>query len=150
MRQYSDDLRSKLIHTWQSWDGSQQELAEWWGVSRSWLQKVIRRWRETGQVQAAPYRHGPVSRVNPQRLTTLVAAHPEDTLAELGRRLRVSAPTVCRWLQRLGLPRKKNRCMPASRTPRACRPCERLGGKPALLWTRSGSSLLMKVVSTWP
>ena len=48
MRQYSDDLRSKLIHAWQNWDGSQQELADWWGVSRSWLQKVIRRWRETG------------------------------------------------------------------------------------------------------
>jgi transposase len=80
MRQYSDDLRSKLIHTWQSWDGSQQELADWWGVSRSWLQKVIRRWRETGQVQAARYRHGPVSRMNPQRLTALVEAHPGATL----------------------------------------------------------------------
>jgi transposase len=40
--------------------------------------------------------------------------------------------------------------MPASRTPRACRPCGQLGGKPALLWTRSGSSLSMKVVSPWP
>ena len=107
MRQYSDDLRSKLIHAWQDWDGSQQELADWWGVSRSWLQKVIRRWRETGQAAAARYRHGPVSRVNPQRLTALVEAHPEATLVELGRRLRVSAPTVCLWLQRLGLPRKK-------------------------------------------
>ena len=107
MRQYSDDLRSKLIHTWQSWDGSQQELADWYGVSRGWLQKVIRRWRETGKTTAARHRHGPGSRVNPQRLTALVEAHSEDTLAELGRRLRVSAPTVCRWLQRLGLPRKK-------------------------------------------
>jgi transposase len=49
MRQYSDDLRGKLIHAWQNWDRSQQELAEWWGVSRSWLQKVLRRWRETGK-----------------------------------------------------------------------------------------------------
>ena len=150
MRQYSDDLRSKLIHTWQNWDGSQQELAEWWGVSRSWLQKVLRRWRETGETAAARYRHGPVSQVNPQRVTALVAAHPEATLAELGRRLRVSAPTVCRWLQRLGLPRKKNRCMPVSRTRHASKPCERPGGKPALIWTRRSSSLSMKAVSMWP
>jgi transposase len=147
MRQYSDDLRGKLIHTWQSWDGSQQELADWWGVSRSWLQKVLGRWRETGQVQAARYRHGPVSRVNPQRVTALVAAHPGATLAELGRRLRVSAPTVCRWLQRLGLPRKKNRCTPASRTRRASKPCERLGGGSAADGIRKSSSLSMKAGS---
>ena len=148
MRQYSDDLRSKLIHTWQNWDGSQQELADWWGVSRSWLQKVVRRWRETGQVQAARYRHGPVSRVNPQRLTALVEAHSEATLAELGRRLRVSAPTVCRWLQRLGLPRKKNRCTPASKTRHASKPCEWLGGGSAAVGIRKSSSLSMKVGST--
>ena len=107
MRQYSDDLRGKLVQAWQHWDGSQQELADWWGVSRSWLQKVLRRWRETGETAAAPYRHGPVSRVNPQRLTAVVEEYPEATLAELGRRLRVSAPTLCRCLQQLGLPRKK-------------------------------------------
>lgn len=66
----------------------------WWGVSRSWLQKVIRRWRETGQAAAAPYRHGPVSRVNPQRLTALVEAQPEATLAECGRREPLYPPEV--------------------------------------------------------
>jgi len=150
MRQYSDDLRSKLIHAWQDWDGSQQELADWWGVSRSWLQKVIRRWRETGQAAAARYRHGPVSRVNPQRLTALVEAHPEATLVELGRRLRVSAPTVCRWLQRLGLPRKKNHCMPASRTPRASRRCGQFGDGSAVVGMRKSLSLSMKAASTSP
>jgi len=73
------------------------------------LQMVLKnsRWRETGEATAAPYRHDPASRVNPQRLTALVEAPPEATLVELGRRLRVSAPTVCRRLQQLGLPRKK-------------------------------------------
>ena len=148
MRQYSDDLRGKLIHAWQNWDGSQQELADWWGVSRSWLQKVIRRWRETGKVTAVLYRHGPVSRVNPQRVAALVEAHPEATLAELGRRLRVSAPTVCRWLQQLGLPRKKNRCMPASKTRRASKPCGPPGGESAVVGIRKSLSLSMKAVST--
>ncbi len=47
MQQYSDDLRRKLIQAWQHWDGNQQELADEWGVSRSWLQKVLRHWWKT-------------------------------------------------------------------------------------------------------
>ncbi|HSU31531.1 MAG TPA: hypothetical protein VLJ11_09865 [Bryobacteraceae bacterium] len=148
MRQYSDDLRGKLIHAWQNWDGNQQELADWWGVSRSWLQKVTRRWRESGKTTAVPYRHGPVSRVNPQRLTALVEAYPEATLAELGRRLRVSAPTVCRWLQQLGLPREKSRCMPASKTRRESKPCGQFGVGSAAVGIRKSLSLSMKAVST--
>jgi transposase len=107
MQPYSDDLRHKLIDAWQNWDGSERELAGWWGVSRSWLQKVIRRWRETGDRHAAHPRHGPVSRVNTQPLAVLLQAHPDATLSELGRRLRVSAPTVRRALRQLGLPRQK-------------------------------------------
>ena len=145
MQQYSDDLRRKLIQAWQRWDGSQQELAEEWGVSRSWLQKILRRWHTTGEAQAASYRHGPVSRVKAQRLAALVQAHPDATLAELGRQLRVSAPTICRALRQLGLPRKKSRYMPVSATRFASRDCERLGARHAVVWTRKGSSLSMKV-----
>jgi transposase len=94
MQQYSGDLRCKLIHAWQNWDGREQELADWWGVSRSWLQKVIRRWRETGDAQAVRHRPGPVSRVDAQRLAALIPAPPDATLAALGRKLRVSAPTI--------------------------------------------------------
>jgi transposase len=147
MQQYSNDLRRKLIQAWQNWDESEQELADGWGVSRSWLQKVIRRWRRTGEAEAASYRHGPVSRVNAQRLAALIQAHPDATLAELGRRLRVSIPTVCRALQQLGLPRQKSHCTPVSATRRASRNYGRLGGKRVVIWTRKSSSLSMKVVS---
>jgi transposase len=146
MQQYSDDLRRKLIQAWQNWDGSEQELADWWGVSRSWLQKVIRRWRETGDAQAVRHRHGPVSRVKTQRLAALIQVHPDATLAELGRRLRVSAPTVCRVLRQLGLPRPKSRCTRVNETRRAFRNCERFGGRHAVIGTRKGSSLWMKAV----
>jgi transposase len=147
MPQYSDDLRCKLIQAWQRWEGSQQELADEWGVSRSWLQKVLRRWHTTGEAQAAPYRHGPMPRIKAQRLAALIQAHPDATLAELGRRLRVSAPTVCRALQQLGLPRKKSLCTPASATHHVSRDCERLGARYAVIWTRNGLSSSMKVAS---
>jgi transposase len=105
--QYSFDLRRKLVEAWQSWDGTQTELAELLGISRSWMQKVLRRFEQTGDLAAPVYRHGPVSRLSEKRLAALVALHPDATVAELGRRLRVSASTVCRALQRMNLPRKK-------------------------------------------
>ena len=137
MGQYANDWRGKLMHAWQQGEGRPQELADGWGVSRSWLQKGLRRWRETGETAAARHRHGPVSPINPPRFTALLPAHRDATLAELGPRLRVSAPTVGRWVQQLGLARQKSRC-------------GRLGGKHAVLWTRESSSLSMKAASLLP
>jgi transposase len=54
-----------------------------------------------------------------------VRATPDITLDDLCTRvtatqgLRVSVPTMCRALQRLGLPRKKRRSTPRSGIPRA-------------------------------
>ena len=58
--QYSDDLRQKLVAAWQAGYGTQAELSEWFGVSLSWVEKVLRRWRTTGQTAARPHRHGPL------------------------------------------------------------------------------------------
>jgi len=106
--QYSDDLRQKLVDAWQAGHGTQAELAEWFGVSLRWVEKVLRRWRRTGQTAAGPFRHGPLPVISPVRLERLVQRHPAATLAELGHHFEVSAPTVCRALQRLDLPRKKD------------------------------------------
>lgn len=91
---YSNDLRRKLLEAWQQWDGTQQELVQLFGVSRSYPQKVLRRWRPTGDMAAPIYRHGPVSRIDLGRLTRLVAAQPDATLAELGAHLHLSPSAV--------------------------------------------------------
>ena len=134
--QYSFDLRRKLVEAWQNWDGTQADLAELLGVSRSWVQKVLRRLEKTGDLAAPLHRHGPVSRLSKKRLAALVAAHPDATVAELGRRLRMSASTVCRALQRMNLPRKKSRCTPVSATRLGCEGYGRVGGRRAVVWTR--------------
>jgi putative transposase len=135
--QYSFDLRRKLVEAWQNWDGTQAELAALLGISRSWVQKVLRRFEQTGDLAAPLHRHGPVSRLSRKRLAALVAAHPDATLAELGRRLRISASTVCRALRQMNLPRKKSRCTPASATRLGCEDCGRVGGRRAVVWTRA-------------
>jgi hypothetical protein len=40
--QYSDDLRQKLVDAWKAGYGTQAELAEWFGVSLRWVEKVLR------------------------------------------------------------------------------------------------------------
>jgi transposase len=126
---YSDDLRRKLVESWLTGEHTQIELAELFHVSLGWVEKVLRRWRESGDTAAAPFHHGRYPLVSPERVRRLVARHDDATLAELGRRLRVSAPTLCRYLQRLGLPRKKRCCMPASAILLVSSGCGRVGDK---------------------
>src|SRR4051812_11138712 len=45
---YSDDLRRKLIEAWESNRDTQRDLADQFGVSLGWVEKVLRRWRDTG------------------------------------------------------------------------------------------------------
>lgn len=134
---YSDDLRAKLVLAWQSGEHTQAELADLFHVSLSWVEEVLRRWRQTGETAARAYRHGPLPTVQPQRLTRLVERYPDATLAELGQRLHVQPSTICRWLQKLKLPRKKRRCMPANATRRALKPCAGIGARAAVVGTQA-------------
>lgn len=116
---YSDDLRRKVIEAYEAGRGSQPDLAALFGVSRGWIQKILRRFRATGETRIGTWRCGPLPKISVPRLTQLVARHPEASLAELGRQLGVSVPTVCRTLQRLGYTRKKNVYVPPSGRRRA-------------------------------
>jgi transposase len=60
--QYSDDLRQKLVDAWKAGYGTQAELAEWFGVSLRWVEKVLRRWRTTGQTAARSVPTRPTAR----------------------------------------------------------------------------------------
>jgi transposase len=142
--QYSDDLRRKLVEAWLAGESTQTELAELFHVSLGWVEKVLRRWRESGDTAAAPFHHGRYPVVSPEHVRRLVARHADATLAELSRRLHVSAPTVCRCLQRLGLPRKKRACLPASAIRLVFGGCGRVGGKGAVTGTRAGWCSSMK------
>jgi transposase len=142
--QYSDDLRRKLVEAWLAGESTQAELAELFHVSLGGVEKVLRRWRASGDTAAAPFHHGRYPAVSPEHVRRLVARHADASLAELSRRLHVSAPTVCRCLQRLGLPRKKRACMPASATLLVFGGCGRVGGKGAVTGTRVGWCSSMK------
>jgi putative transposase len=125
MDAYSLDLRERVVAAWDQGTRPQSEIAEDFGVSLSFVSKLLRRRRQTGDAAAKPHAGGFASAVDTRAqaaLRALVAQRPDATLAELGDGLaercgvRRSVPVICRALQRLGLTRKKRRCTPRSGT----------------------------------
>jgi transposase len=121
MTTYSTDLRQKLLHACERRLGSQCALADLFGVSLSFVEKLLHRYRTTGDIAPKPHAGGQKPRLDAATaalVRRLVHDNADVTLEELCARVaaetgvRVSVATMCRVLQRLGLPRKKSRSTP--------------------------------------
>jgi transposase len=128
MAAYSIDLRQKILRAWERLLGSQGTIADIFGVSLAFVEKVLRQHRTTGNIAPKPHAGGQRPRLGVAAqavVQRLMGANPDATLEELCTRVaaetgvRVSVPTMCRVLQRLDLPRKKSRSTPASVIRRA-------------------------------
>lgn len=128
MRAYSNDLRLRVIEAIQANVESQAEIAERYGVSQSFLEKLWQRFRTTGKYEAKAHSGGVkrALRNDEALLRQLLQTQPDATLAELCARVAqqtgqpaVTTATMCVELQRLKLPRKKRRFMPSSETASA-------------------------------
>lgn len=111
MPAYSMDLRKRVLADCE--EGlSSREAAKKYRVSRSWVDRLRQRKRETGRIGPMP-----ASRYKPQalaehmdRLRELVEEKPDRTLAELREELGVETSLMSVWraLQRLNLTLKKS------------------------------------------
>lgn len=124
---YSLDLRRKVSQACERSGQSQRAVAEFFGVSLSFVEGLLRRIRSSGELvppRQRPGRHAKIGPMGCQQLQLWLQERADLTLAELAERLRangaaaVSAPTLCRALQRLGLRRKKRPYTPQSATQR--------------------------------
>jgi transposase len=133
------DQRERVAAACDEGSRSQREVADDFGVSQSFITKLLRQRRRGGGFVAPPKpRAGGAPRkldaAAGRRLRALVAGQPDATLAELADRLagaghaRVDPATVCRALARLGLPRKKRPCGRPSGTRRASEACAARSG----------------------
>ena len=123
MKPFSNDLRLRIVETIQANELSQAEIAEQFGVSKSFVEKLWHRFRTTGSYQEKPHAGG-VERFlknDEQLIRELVTAQPDATLAELCEKVSaqtgkplVTTATMCVELQRLNLPLKKSRFTPQS------------------------------------
>jgi transposase len=116
MRAYSVDLRQKIISAYESGHGTLDEVAETFEVGRRTVARYVGLARDGGSLWPKPRGGGyPVS-LSGRAMTLLierVERRPDATLSELSHYLHARTgagahpSTICRALQRLGLPRKK-------------------------------------------
>jgi transposase len=126
MKPYSNDLRRRIIQAIQANQETQEEIAELFSVGLSFVEKLWRRFRETGSYEALPHSGGRerLLKDDEKLIRRKVAGQADITLLELAeyvseqtQREAVSEAVMCNELQRLNLPRKKSRSMPQKEKP---------------------------------
>ena len=121
MAPYSMDLRTRVLEDREAGLGS-KEVAAKFRVSRSWVNRLTQRQRETGEVGPRPQTvfKKQAFAGQEERLRAQVAAQPDQTLAELREALQspASLSSIWRALDRLGLTFKKNGTRRGATPPR--------------------------------
>jgi transposase len=146
MKAYSLDFREKIIDIYFTERVSVRKLAKRFGVAKSFVEKLLKCLRETGDILPKPHGGGPQPKLNGEQLKlvkALVEADNDATLDELCERLEaetsisISRSTMGRVVQKLGLTRKKKRCMRPRRRVHGC-------NKPASSIGSTSETLLQK------
>ncbi|MBV8884706.1 MAG: transposase [Chroococcidiopsidaceae cyanobacterium CP_BM_RX_35] len=117
MKAYSVDLRQKIIDAHNQQEGSQRQLAKRFGVSLTFIENLLKRYRIDRTVEPRAHGGGARAKLSPEQeavLATLVEEDNDAILTELCDRLeqrvgvRVSRATMGRLIQKRQLTRKKN------------------------------------------
>ena len=113
---YSGDLRERVLLACERGRLSRAKIAAVFQVAESTVYRWLQTWRAEGRCEAKPHAGGPAPRLDQaarETLAAIVAEANDLSLAEYAAKLleragvTASGPTVCRALQKLGLPRKK-------------------------------------------
>jgi transposase len=127
MKAYSIDLRQKVIDAYAKGDVSQRDLSENFGMALSCVQKLLKRYRETGSVAPKQRTQQTPTKLNSDQLEVLrklVEEQPEATLAELCERLQqqtevgISIATMDRMVRVKLNRRLKKKFLPRPETQR--------------------------------
>src|SRR6266702_4071283 len=137
-RAYSDDLRCKILQSYERAEVGLEQLATQFRVSYGFTKKIRRQQLQSGQMERPAQRgHGPASRVTApvrQLLLMQLQHQPDQTLAELGQGLKqslhveLSKTRLGLELQRMGLRRKKNPSTPKNKIQKQAASAVRRGG----------------------
>jgi transposase len=118
MKAYSTDFRQKILETYETTPISQRQLAQKFSVALSFVQKLLKQRRLSGEISPLPHGGGRKLKLNPEQLQILSELNEQKndaTLEELQHQLyektgvHVSQSTVFRMVERLNLTLKKRR-----------------------------------------
>ncbi len=90
MRPYSHDIRVRVVQSYQNGEGSQRQLARRYNVSLSFVQQLLKRYRETGNIVPRQYNNKTASKIDHnslQLILDLVDSDPQLPLSQLCERL---------------------------------------------------------------
>ncbi|MDJ0567550.1 MAG: transposase [Pleurocapsa sp. MO_192.B19] len=110
MRPYSKESRQKIIDTYLEGQESIRQIAQRFKVSKSFVQKLLKQYQQTGTVVPKPRRGGRLPKLNPKQINLvaeLVEQNNEATLQELcdmiesNTGVKVSRSTMSRIVRKL-------------------------------------------------
>ena len=90
MKAYSLDLRQKVIDAYNHNEGSQRQLAKRFSVSLSFIQDLLKRYREAGTIASREHGGGPTAKLNAEQVMLVARLIEDDNdaiLVELCERL---------------------------------------------------------------
>ncbi len=117
MKPYSWDFRQKIIEVHEKENISIRKLAERFCVAKSFVQKLLKQYRETGDISPKQSGGNPKPKLNAEQIVILVEiieANNDATLLELcdllleKTQIRVSKSTMGKITQKLNYSVKKN------------------------------------------
>jgi len=130
MKAYTYDLRQKIVDAVDNKFGTNKEVAEMFGVHESYIYKLLRQRRETGDLSPLPHGGGATLKLDEVGLGVLeklIKTQPDAILEELQQRLKqkakreVSITTVWRGVEKLKITVKKRRASQMKPTPLSAR-----------------------------
>jgi transposase len=116
MQPYSLDLRERVVKAYEQGNNSIAEISQMFNVGQTFVKKMLRLKRETGDLSPQPHGGGKPPSLLPKHLALLrtkVRLQNDISLVELQThlqqyaRISVHIATIGRALERLDLPRKK-------------------------------------------
>lgn len=129
MKAYSLDLRQKIVDTYAEGNISQRHLAKQFRVALSFIEKLLKQHRETGNIAPKVRTEQTPTKLNEEQLTILeqiVKANSDATLDELRYQLEqktgvlIGRSTTDRMLKKLNLTVKKKHSTPRKRKVNGC------------------------------
>ncbi|MDY6898796.1 MAG: transposase [Cyanobacteriota bacterium] len=86
MRHYPEELRQKIIDVYLEGHQSIRQVAQSFEVSKSFVQKLLKQYQQTGTLAPKPHRGGRLPKLNPKQINLvaeLIEQNNEATLQEL-------------------------------------------------------------------
>ncbi len=117
MQPYSLDIRQRIVDTYAEGNTSQRQLAKRFRVAPSFVQKILKQYRQTGSLEPKQRLKQTPTKLNSAQLDilkNLVKANNDATLAELcdlieqETNIRLGVSTMFRLLEKQDLTLKKN------------------------------------------